>query len=88
MMHPDTQEQETNMRRPADTAQRDVPKSLHTLTAVVQVATYTMQQGALDPKTALDVAARVLDLQGREDPHGIGERALALLIAAANKPEA
>jgi hypothetical protein len=57
---------------------KPVPKSLHTVTAIVNVAKFHMGVGML-PVVALDVAMTILGLSGRDDPHGLAEQALKQL---------
>lgn len=57
-----------------------VAKSLHTVTVLVQVATYVRRNTrASDPEAALERAMVLLGLEGRPDPHGLRDRALAAL---------
>lgn len=62
-----------------------VPKSLHTLTVLCQVARHVASCPVADRPAppiadALDEAIRLLGLSGRPDPHGLRARALVLLM--------
>ncbi len=59
---------------------KPVPKSLHTVTAIVSVAKFHMGLGMV-PSMALGVAMDTLGLSGRDDPHGLAEQALKQLKA-------
>lgn len=58
---------------------KPVAKSLHTITVLVQVAGMIKTQECIRAELAMDVAMAELGLAGRPDPHGLRDKALALL---------
>lgn len=56
---------------------KDVAKSLHTVTVMLQVS---RALNASNPVAGLDAAMVALGLAGRPDPYALQSRALALLI--------
>ncbi len=63
---------------------KPVPKSLHTVTVILQVARLRIQQDPdLLPTDAIRLATVTLGLAEREDPYGLAAAALKQLIAGA-----
>lgn len=61
-----------------------IPKSLHTVTAIVHVARYLRalsMPAYIGPNRAVDDALFVLGLRDRPDPHGLRAKAVKLLSA-------
>ncbi len=66
------------------TSKRTLAKSLHTITALVQVGRYLQHRGTLlDPRDAVDEAAAILGYRFLEhdDPYFLKEKAAATLRA-------
>jgi hypothetical protein len=60
---------------------KGVPKSLHTISAIINVARHVAAGNGMGPKPAVQAALKVLGLNGRPDPDGLADKALALLKA-------
>lgn len=59
-----------------------IPKSLHTITSLVNVARFLMQERAgLVPSAAVLRAAEILGYGNAADPYGLRDKAVAKLFA-------
>lgn len=67
---------------------RALPKSLHTVTVLVELAHYHRASALTysTPDYAVDWALRVLRLADLPDVHGLREAAVARVVAAWSKP--
>lgn len=63
---------------------KPVPKSLHTVTAIVNVAKCFVGMG-MSKQDALDGAIGTLGLSGRDDPYNLAEQALKQLAVIERK---
>lgn len=52
-----------------------IPKSLHTLTVIIQVTRLIMEERRVDVHEAMGVAASVLGHIGKPDPYGLYAKA-------------
>lgn len=58
------------------TETKALPKSLHTVTAIVQVAKYALMLDEMSEEEAVQNAISVLGYCGAPDPHGLAAKAL------------
>lgn len=63
------------------TESKALPKSLHTVTAIVQVAKYALMLDEMSNADAVQNAISVLGYAGATDPHGLVAKALKVLEA-------
>ena len=64
-----------------------IPKSLHTVTALVNVATYMRASASNEPAALSEAAthwveraAQTLGYRGADDPHGLRAKAIAAML--------
>jgi transcription termination factor NusB len=62
---------------------KPLPKSLHTVTAIVRVARYIMAKHPTPANIAVAEAVEVLGYYGASDPHALAAAALKQLTPAA-----
>lgn len=64
-----------------DTETKALPKSLHTVTAIVRVARYAQMLDEMSDADAVKTALDVLGYAGAPDPHGLAAKALKAMEA-------
>jgi hypothetical protein len=66
------------------TEPKALPKSLHTVTAIVQVARHRLESGTMPSPTNANAIHEAMDILGygfAPDPHGLAAKALKVLGA-------